>query len=98
MNSRKFHEIWIEQCNAAHDMKARYGADAAFRYLVAEKLLNFVDAAIGRPEFARELPRFVAHIRGLFTLQEIRTNLHGLNASRLNPLPIMAMTGTVTSS
>jgi hypothetical protein len=75
VNSRKFHEIWIEQCDAAHDIKSRYGVDAAFKYLVAEKLLNFVDAAIGRPEFARELPRFVAYIRGLFTPQEIRTNL-----------------------
>jgi hypothetical protein len=75
VKSRKFHEIWIEQCDAAHDIKSRYGAGAAFRYLVAEKLFHFVDAAIDRPEFAKELPRFVAHIRGLFTPQEIRTNL-----------------------
>jgi hypothetical protein len=48
---------------------------AAFDYLVAEKLFNFADAATSRPEFARELPRFVSHVRGLFTPQEIRTHL-----------------------
>ena len=48
---------------------------AAFDYLVAEKLLNFADAATSCPEFARELPRFVAYVRGLFTPQEMRTHL-----------------------
>ena len=75
MNTRKFHEIWIEQCDATHEIKLRYGVKAAFDYLVAEKLFNFVDAATSRPEFARELPRFVAYVRGLFTPQEIRTHL-----------------------
>ena len=67
MNTRKFHEIWVEQCNATHEIKLRYGVKAAFDYLVAEKLLNFADAATSCPEFARELPRFVAYVRGLFT-------------------------------
>jgi hypothetical protein len=35
------HEIWIEQCDAAQDIKLRYGLKAAFDYVVAEKLLNF---------------------------------------------------------
>ena len=34
---RKFHEIWIEQCDAAQDIKLRYGLKAAFDYVVAEK-------------------------------------------------------------
>ena len=59
MNTRKVHEIWVEQCDATNEIKLRYGVKAAFDYLVAEKLLNFADAATGRPEFARELPRFV---------------------------------------
>ena len=75
MNTRKFHEIWVEQCNATHEIKLRYGVKAAFDYLVAEKLLNFADAATSHPEFARELPRFVACVRGLFTPQEMRTHL-----------------------
>ena len=41
----KFHEIWIEQCEAAEEIKLRYGLKAAFDYLVAEKLFNFADAA-----------------------------------------------------
>jgi hypothetical protein len=74
VSRRKFHEIWVEQCNAIHEIKLRYGVKAAFDYLVAEKLLNFADAATSRPEFARELPRFVAYARGLFTPQEMRTH------------------------
>ena len=73
MNRRKFHEIWIEQCDAAQEIKLRYGLKAAFDYIVAEKLLNF--AAASDPEFARELPRFIAQVKGLFTPQEIRTQL-----------------------
>ena len=75
MNTRKFHEIWIGQCDATDEIKLRYGVEAAFDYLVAEKLLNFADAAASNPEFARELPRFVACVRSLFTPQEIRTQL-----------------------
>ena len=75
MNTRKFHEIWVKQCDATHEIKLRYGVKAAFDYLVAEKLLNFADAATSRPEFAKELPRFVAYVRGLFTPQEMRTHL-----------------------
>lgn len=75
MNTRQFHKIWIEQCDAAREIKGRYGLKAAFDYVVAEKLLNFADAAARHPEFARELPRFVACIRDLFTPQEIQTHL-----------------------
>lgn len=75
MTTRNAHEMWIEQCAAAQDIKFRYGVKAAFDYLVAEKLLYFASAAATRPELASELPRFVAQVRGLFTPQEIRTNL-----------------------
>ena len=68
--SPKFHQIWIEQCEAAEEIKLRYGLKAAFDYLVAEKLLNFAEAAVRDPQFARQLPRFVARVRGLFTPQE----------------------------
>jgi hypothetical protein len=75
LESRKFHEVWLEQCEAAKEIKRRYGLRAAFDYLVAEKLLNFADAATTHPEFARELPRFVACVRGLFTVEEMRAHL-----------------------
>ena len=46
---------------------ARYGLKAAFDYAVAEKLLNFAEAAAQHPEFARELPRFVSRVRQMFS-------------------------------
>ena len=42
--------------------KRRYGVKSALDYLIREKLLHFADAAEKRPEFARELPRFLARI------------------------------------
>ena len=75
MNDRKMHEIWKEQCEAAHDIKLRYGLQAAFDYVVTEKLFNFISAAADHPEFARELPRFVSEVRRMFTLDEIRTHM-----------------------
>ena len=61
---------------ATEHIKLRYGSKAAFDYIVAEKLFNFADAATTHPEFARELPRFVARVRGLFTLEEMREHLN----------------------
>ena len=63
MNEIKSHQIWIEQCEAAQTIKARYGLAAAFDYLVGEKLMNFANAAARHPDFARELPRFVSAVR-----------------------------------
>jgi hypothetical protein len=51
------HEIWIEQCDAARDIKLRFGIKAAFDYVVTEKLVNYASAAADHPQFARELPR-----------------------------------------
>ena len=75
MASSKAHQVWIDQCEAAQTIRARYGLDDAFSYLVGEKLLNFAEAASRHPEFARELPPFVAAVRRLFTLDEIETQL-----------------------
>src|SRR3954468_12406441 len=75
VSTRKSHEIWIEQCDAAEEIEFRYGLKAAFDYLVTEKLLNFASAAADHREFARELPRFVSRVRGIFTPQQIRTHL-----------------------
>jgi hypothetical protein len=69
------HWIWVVQCDAAQEIKRRYGLKAEFDYLVAEKLLNFASAASRHPEFARELPRFVSQVRRMFTPQEIRAHI-----------------------
>ena len=83
MSNRKFHKVWMEQCEAAEDIRLRYGPRAAFDYLVAEKLLNFAEAAARRPEFARELPRFVARVRGLFTPEELQTHITRIEHERI---------------
>ncbi|MGC1864474.1 MAG: hypothetical protein WA733_25970 [Methylocystis sp.] len=77
-DARKLHEIWIEQCEAALSIKQRYGLDAAFDYLVAEKLLNFSEAATQHPAFAKELPGFVAEVRSIFTRKELCSEIERL--------------------
>ncbi len=77
-DARKLHEIWIEQCEAALSIKQRYGLDAAFDYLVAEKLSNFSEAATQHPTFAKELPRFVAKVRSIFTRKELCSEIERL--------------------
>jgi hypothetical protein len=75
MGSRKFHEIWIAQCEAARDIKSRFGLQAAFDCVVAEKLLEFTCTAADHPEFAKELPRFVSEVRRMFAPDEMRTQI-----------------------
>ena len=75
MNVCKAHHVWIEQCEAAQTIKARFGLTAAFDYLVGEKLINFASAASRHPDFARELPRFVSEVRRMFAPDEIGAHL-----------------------
>lgn len=75
MTGHKMHEKWKEQCEAARDINLRYGLQAAFDYVVTEKLLNFISAAADYPAFARELPRFVSEVRRMFTSAEIRKHI-----------------------
>ena len=72
----------MEQCAAAETIKLRYGLTAAFDYAVAEKLLNFAEAAAQHPEFARELPRFVSRVRQIFTAQELEAHLARIERER----------------
>ena len=60
MTERRWHEIWLEQCEAAEAIRVRYGVEAAFDYMVGEKLLNFAEAAATHAEFAQALPQFVS--------------------------------------
>src|ERR1700674_64422 len=82
MNVRKAHNIWIEQCEAAQTIKARFGLTAAFDYLVGEKLMSFASAASRHPDFARELPRFVSEVRRMFTPAEIGARLAQIERSQ----------------
>jgi hypothetical protein len=67
--------LWTSQCDVAPTIRERYGLKAALDYLISEKLLNFAEAAASRPDFAQELPLFVAQVRRLFTPEEIRAHL-----------------------
>jgi hypothetical protein len=82
MNVRKAHKIWIEQCEAAQTIKARFGLMAAFDNLVGEKLMSFASAASRHPDFARELPRFVSEVRRMFTPDEIGAHLAQVERSQ----------------
>jgi hypothetical protein len=75
MKARRAHHIWIEQCEAAQTIKARFGVTAALDYLVGEKLMNFASTALSYRDFARELPRFVSEVRRMFTPDGIGAQL-----------------------
>jgi hypothetical protein len=80
----EFHKIWIEQCQGAEDVKERYGVERALGYLIGEKLLNFIDIADTKPEWAEELPKFVAKIKEIFQPWEINAYLE--NVKRVGPM------------
>ena len=67
----RFEKIWVEQCRATKGIKRRFGARSALDYLIGEKLVTFSATAEYRPEFARELPRFLAAVWRVFNEYEI---------------------------
>jgi hypothetical protein len=82
MNSRQAHKIWIEQCEATHTVRVRFGLKAAFDYIVGEKLMNFAEAASHHRAFAQELPRFISEVRKMFTPEEIGAQLTRIERER----------------
>lgn len=83
MTERHSHEIWRDQCDAARDIRNRFGADSALEYLIGEKLMNFAEAAETRPEFVGELPAFAREIRSIFSVRELEAFFD--NAQRAGP-------------
>jgi hypothetical protein len=69
--SIEFHKIWIDQCAATEDIRESFGQENALDYLIGEKLFAFLMASEQDPQFAGELPAFVAEIRRIFTTAEI---------------------------
>jgi hypothetical protein len=67
----RFEKVWRQQCLATKGIKRHFGAKSALDYLIREKLLNFAEDAKRRPEFARELPRFLAEVWRIFNEFEI---------------------------
>jgi len=74
----EFHKIWIDQCEAARDIREGFGLEKVIGYLIGEKSLNFLEASDRYPEFAAELPRFVEEIKQIFEPGEIQSYLNGV--------------------
>ena len=68
-----FHHRRIEQCQAALHIKQQFGLGHALEYLGGEQLLRFVETTEHDPEFAQQLPYFVAQIKRRFTLANGRS-------------------------
>lgn len=79
-----FHEIWIDQCEAARGIREAFGLRKALGYLIGEKFLNFLRTANQDPAFAGEIPGFVAEIKDIFDRTEIEAYLDGVQ--RVGPL------------
>ena len=67
----EFSEIWIEQCEAARDIREAWGTRKALGYLIGEKFLNDVRASDSAPSWAAKLPLFTAEIKRIFTAEEL---------------------------
>jgi hypothetical protein len=67
----RFEKIWVEQCRATRGIRRRFGAKSALDYLIGEKLIRFAEAAEQHPEFAKELPLFLAAIWRTFNEYEL---------------------------
>ena len=83
MDEQKFQDIWKEQCVAARSVRAQHGILSALNYLIGEKLLIYAETAVTRPEFARELPRFIAEVREIFSGEEIGHTTAAVSCQRL---------------
>jgi hypothetical protein len=80
--SLEIHKIWIEQCAATEGIRERFGLESALDYLIGEKIFSFVMASERDPDFAAELPAFIAEIRRIFTAEEIRSYLDRLEHTK----------------
>jgi hypothetical protein len=67
----ELHKIWIEQYEAARNIKDDFGRQKALDYLVGEKFLNFLEAAETDADFRAEIPAFVAEIKNLFERRQL---------------------------
>jgi hypothetical protein len=62
----RFCDVWIEQCEAAKQIEAKFGTQIALDYLIGEKFLNFLQAAETDADFRAEIPAFVGGIKSVF--------------------------------
>lgn len=79
----EFSDIWMEQCEAAREIRGAWGIRKALGYLVGEKLLNYIQVSDSDPSWAEKLPLFVAEVKRIFTAEELR--LYFATTTRVGP-------------
>lgn len=67
----EFSDIWVDQCEAAREIRNAWGTQKALGYLLGEKLLNFIRASDSDPSWAAKLPLFAIEIRQIFTQEDL---------------------------
>lgn len=77
----RYERIWIQQCKATRAIRRRFGVRSALDYLIGEKLLRFAQEAERSPEFAKELPRFLAMVWQTFNEYELAGYVAGMRPS-----------------
>ena len=92
MTGRRFQDIWKDQYEAARGVRGHHGVVSALEYLIGEKLMTYAETAVGRPEFARELPRFVAEIGSIFSAEETSSIWSGWLRKKKRRRPILRTT------
>jgi hypothetical protein len=65
--------IWIEQCDAARDIREAWGTNKALGYLIGEKFLNCLQASDSSSDWAEKIPLFTEEIKRIFTVDELHT-------------------------
>jgi len=75
------YDQWLENCTAAEGIRDRFGCDAAFDYLIGEKLMNLIDLNWNTDEYARELPRYVAVAQTVFDADKFERFLPKLESA-----------------
>ena len=66
-------DIWIEQCDAARDIRDAWGTNKALGYLIGEKFLNYLRASDSSSDWAEKIPLFAGEIKRIFTVDELHT-------------------------
>src|SRR5437667_4243806 len=85
-NTMEFHRIWVKYCQATRTIRRNFGVKSALDYLIGEKLPIFAYAPSRDPNFAAELPPFLAAVWKIFNHHALTTYLKTLELARRKKL------------
>ena len=69
----EYSDIWIEQCDAAREIRDAWGTNTALGYLIGEKFLNYLRASDSSSDWREKIPLFIKEIKRIFTIEELKT-------------------------